>query len=388
MKRALPLVLLITGTVTILFGVLAVGAMIGWARAGHTPWPADLGRLEDLPSQFPKREPSASALRLAQLARPLGVDFAQKKTKADAGEGVANFVNGEQVRDVLVIGEPPAAVAEYIATHARAIDTVRDHLIRSNDIAWTVDLDKKFEAPLPNLLAHQHVVRLLVARALIRARTGDAGAWEDLHAASMLDRSLQRRPELLSQLISLHFARMINAAAWKLPLPAPGWLSELHAIDRRRLMLRGLQYDTWLLWRHGPEEVGGAWKFLTRPYLRVSVGNMAVHQRATAIELANVKACGFEGDEYFERRLKELSRWNIVGRIAVPNIGTVWSRVLRHEVEREATANALRARTGEPVSAESRCSDGSWRYDDGRISFTRAIPGIGKTDMPLALSLR
>ena len=388
MKRALPLLLLIAGTVTILFVVVAVGATIGWARAGHTPWPADLGRLEDLSSQFPKREPSASALRLAQLARPLGVDFEQKKTKAEAGEGIANYINGEQARDSLVIGEPPAAVAEYIATHAQAIDAVRDHLIRSNDIAWTVDLDKKFNAPLPNLLAHQHVVRLLVARSLIRARTGDAGAWEDLHAASMLERSLQRRPELLSQITSLHFAKMINAAAWKLPLPAPQWLSELHAVDRRPLMLRGLQHDTWLLWRHGPEEGGGPWKFLTRPYLRVSVGNMAVHQRTTAIELANVQTCGFEGDKYFERRVKGLPRWNIVARIAVPNIGTVWSRVLRHDAEREATANALRVRAGEPVSAESRCSDGTWRYEAGRLSFTRQIPPFGKHDMPLALSVR
>lgn len=389
MKRALPLLLIGVGTLAMLVLAVMVGSTTGWKGAGRQPWPASLGTLEQLPAHFPKREPSAEALRLAELARPLGIDFKMRKSKPDATrDAIAAFVHTEHVRNVPAIGGPPALVAAYVAKHEAAIDAVRDHILRSREIAWTIDLDKKFDAPLPNLLAHLNVVRVLVARALIRARSGDAAAWEDLRAAFLLERSLQPRPELISQLIALSLARSVNAAAWKLPLPAPGWLAELHADDHRRLLLRGLQYETWGAWRHGPDELNGPVGSISRPYARVSMGNLALHQREAAFEIMKLTVCRFDGNQFFQRRRKAIPDWNIPARIAVPNIGSSWSRALRYEAEREATANALRARAGEPVIAQSRCSDGSWRFDNGRLSFTGEIPPVGKHEMPLALSLR
>lgn len=63
-----------------------------------------------------------------------------------------------------------------------------------------------------------------------------------------------------------------------------------------------------------------------------------------------------------------------------------WSGVLRFEAEREATANALRVRAGQPAIESSRCSDGTRRSENGQISFTREIPAKEK-DMPLRLKL-
>lgn len=130
------------------------------------------------------------------------------------------------------------------------------------------------------------LARLLIARALIRGRSGDPDVWDDLRAVFKLERSVQSRPELISQLIALNIARAVNAVAWKMPLPAPAWLAELLATDYRRLLLRGMQHDAWLIWRHGPDEPESPFGPLARPYLRVSVGNLALHQRATALELA------------------------------------------------------------------------------------------------------
>lgn len=382
-KRALPLLLIAIATLAVSSAVASIAANAAWERAGTRPWPANLGSLQDFESNYPKRDPSADALRLVELARPLGIDFTTRNAQQrEPHVAIATFVHAEQERGVVAIGEPLALVAEFMTKQAAPIDAMRDHILQSREIAWAMDLDRKFDAPLPNLLAHLQVARLLATRAHLRARSNDAGAWEDLRAVSVLENHLHQRPELLSQLIALSLARTVNATAWKMPLPAPAWLADLRAVDRRRLMLRGLQHDAWLMWRHMPES---SW---SRAYLRASTGSMASHQRETAFGLASQTRCGFDGKAYFEQRMNALPSWNTVGRIATPNLGAVWSRTMRYEAEQEATANALRVRAGEAVETRSHCSDGSWGASDGRVAFSRTIPSVGQHEMPLALSVR
>jgi hypothetical protein len=383
MKRALWVLGIAVVSGLVLFAAAAVASNAAWKRAGRTEWPSRLGMLEELPARFPKAGPSAEALRLAELAKPLGLDFGQGKRRATAtDEAIANFVFAECARDVAGIEAPPAAVAGFLTQHAGAIDAVSAHLRQSRDIAWTVDLDQGFNAPTPNLVGHVRLSRVLVARALVRARSGDPGAWEDLEAASMLDRSLRRRPEMVSQIIALAFARTVNAAAWKLPVPAPGWHAEYQAIDRRRPLLQGLQTDSWTMWRNVPSEYSGP---LQRVHLRASIANLVMHQRETADEVSRQTACAFDGTAYAEKRAQDLPWWNTVGRIAFVN--APWNRVLRYQAEREATANALRVRSGQPVMELSQCSDGSWLSENGRIRFTREIASNEK-DMPLSLHIR
>jgi hypothetical protein len=353
MKRVLWILVIAAVAGVLLFVGAAEVSKAAWQRSGRTGWPAQLGMLEEVPARFPKHGPSAEALRLAELAKPLGLDFGRKPRSSATDEAIANFVDAEGVRDVAGIEAPPAAAAAFLTRHAGAIDAVAAHLRQSRDIAWTVDLDQGFNAPAPNLVAHVRLGRVLVARALVRARSGDAGAWEDLHAASMLDRSLQRRPELISQVIALALARTLNAAAWKLPLPAPAWHAEYQAMDRRRPLLQGLQTDSWILWRHVPSENSGP---LQRVHLRASIANLVMHQRDTADEISRQTACAFDGSAYAEQRVQDLPWWNTVGQIAFVN--APWNRVLRYEAEREATANALRVRSEQAVVEKSRCSDG------------------------------
>lgn len=384
MKRAHWILSIAVVSVVVLFAAVAVASNAAWRRAGRSEWPSRLGMLEELPARFPKHGPSAEALRLAQLAKPLGLDFGEGKPPVTAtDEAIANFVDAECARGVAGIEAPPAAVAGFLTQHAGALDAIGAHLRQSPDLAWTVDLDQGFSAPTPNLLAYVRLSRVLVARALVRGRRGDPGAWEDLHAASMLDRSLQRRPELISQIIALAFARKVNAAAWKLPLPAPAWHAEYHAMDRRGPLLQGLQTDSWIMWRHVPSEHSGP---LQRVHLRASVANLVLHQRETADEISRTKACAFDGTAYAEKRVKDLPWWNTVGQIAFVN--APWNRVLRYEAEREATANALRVRSGQTVVEKSRCSDGTWVFEAGRIRFTREIKPTSEKDMPLTLSAK
>ena len=67
-----------------------------------------------------------------------------------------------------------------------------------------------------------------------------------------------------------------------------------------------------------------------------------------------------------------------------------WQRAFRYRAEREATANALRARAGQPIEERSKCSDGAWSFDGKTLQFARPIqlPERRDTSMPLTLRVR
>lgn len=366
MKRALPLVAICGGLLLATGLAVAIGVDTAWKRAGRRAWPMDLGTLEDVPGRFPKRGAGAAALRLAELAKPFGGE----------GEPVTAFLYAEHERNTIEIGAPPAALTECLAANETRLDAIREHILRGGDFGWAVDLEAGVDAPVPDLPMHSAVVRTLVARALVRRD------WDDLRAAFLLARSLEPRPEVVSQVMEVELERTVNAAAWKLPLPAPFWVVELRGGDRRRDFLRAFMVQTWLNWQHANNSILLP---VARQYARAAAANFALHQRATAVGLVNRQECGFDATRYFEERIRRMPDWNFAGQLTMPNYGAVWSRVLKLDVEREATANALRVRAGQPVDPGSRCSDGTWRYADGRLRYTAELPRVTGNEMPLTL---
>ncbi|HEX6084705.1 MAG TPA: hypothetical protein VF266_09285 [Thermoanaerobaculia bacterium] len=370
MKRALPFILIPVASVALLFATIAFGVSSAWKRAGRAPWPMDLGTLEELPKQFPKRESGAAALRLAELAEPLVMED-------EADDPMRPFFYVEHERGEVVVGATPPQSAAFLATHEARLDEIRAHVLGGGDFGWAVDLGAGARKPMPGLLMYDSIVAPLVARALIR------GDWEDLHAAYLLVRGLESWPELIVQetVVSLH--RTINAAVWKMPLPAPEWVAEQQRTDHRRLFLRGLQTEAWQTWMRADR--------VRVPVLRqlflMSAGNLALHQQRTAMALANVTSCGFDATRFFEERMRKVPEWNTVGLTLLSNYGATWARVRKLDLEREATANALRIRAGQPIDPRSRCSDGTWRFEKGTLSYTAELPRVTDTEMPLTLVL-
>jgi hypothetical protein len=381
MKRALAVMAILAASLLVAALAVTGAAKAAWKRSGREPWPLSLGALEDVPRQYPKAAPTPAALRLIELGKPLSIEFTpkQRTPKHPLHDAIAGYVRAEQQRDRAEIGEPPAAVVAFLNEREREIDALRDHLLHGG-IGWEVDLGAGFDAPVPNLLGHMHASRLLIARALHRARGGDRRAWADLHAVSALERSLLSRPEMLCHLIAHAIARSVTAASWKLPPPAAP--SET-PVDRERLLLRALQHDTWLMWRFGVN-VRSPFGRVGQPYVWLSAANMATHQRDTAEQLARVTECGFDGKTFFDERVRALPPWNEFAKVVIPDVGAAWTRARRFAAEREASANALRLRAGLNVEPQSRCSDGRWLVENDRLRFSRELPA-GKTEMPLTL---
>ena len=371
--------LLFLGGATML---IVIGSKRAEHRAGEIEWPAELGKLKSVPRRYPAHETNAAALRLIELAKPLGITFDRND---DGLTQLTDYTREEVRRADAVIGEPPAEVSAFLAQHEAALDAVRDHLLAS-DVVWQFDPAAGFEMKPPHYGAHMRLTRMFVSRALVLAAADDAAAWRVLHAAWQLARSLVSRPEVFTQTIALAMMRQVSATAWKLPLPAPAWLEELHRVNLERNLAAAMQFEAWIMWAHRQSPFP-----VMRPLARLMVLNYVRHQRDSVAELMRVRDCAFDGKSFDERRLADVPRWNFAGNLWAGRIGALWARVFRFRAEREATTNIIRAAEGLPVSTASQCSDGTWRsaaVHDGyvMVAFSKEIAASMESDVAIPLT--
>jgi hypothetical protein len=332
----------------IVVSVLAV-ALVAWlflwlrnedavATSAAQPWPGGMGSLDAVADRWPFLKANDASVKLTALAKALPENAL-----------VDEFVEREIAHGQLTIGDPPTLPD---------LSAIRELLLRE-PIVWErrVQFDDTIVAEMRGV--QMRVARALVTSALARARGNDPAAWEDLHAAWKLARSLEEHPQMMAQTAVLTIARMINAVIWKMPLPAPAWLSELQKRDNVRPLLEAFQYQAaWYA-------KDGAW-FPTK-WLAESVDR----DREIAESLFNETRCDVN------------TPMNDLGT----DLSSVWRRAFRSRAEQEATANALRVRVGKSIETNSRCSDGTWSFDGTTLRFSREI-ATAAPDKPMPLVLQ
>lgn len=326
--------------------LLAVAVWVAsWFRAPEAvatsaarQWPGGLGTLDSVADPLPPRHANDASRKLTALANAL--------PKNEASD---SFVTREIARGELAIGEPPALPD---------VSAIRELLLRES-IVWERH-EEIGHAETQNLrVVQMTVARALVASALEKARANDPAAWDDLHAVWKLARSLDGHYQMMEQTAVLSMARMINAVAWKMPLPTPAWLAEVQERDNLRPLLEAFQHQTASYWKSGAE------MFPTKS-LAASVEN----DRRIAEELFKTTQCDVN------------ARMNDLGT----DLASVWRRAFRYRAEREATANALRVREGKSIETTSRCSDGGWTFDGKALRFPKPI-ALPDTSMPMTLHI-
>jgi hypothetical protein len=337
MKKALVVVAAIALVVWVISWFRTPEAV---AASAARPWPGGMGSLDAVAGRFPPLQANAASVRLAALANAL--------PKNDA---VGGFVAREIARGDLTIGKPPA-LAE--------VSAIRELLLREPIIWQRREGIGGDQASLAARARQQIVARALVASALAKARANDPAAWEDLHAAWNLALSLDGHPQLMAQTAALSMARMVNAVAWKMPLPAPAWLGELRERDNVRPLLEAFQYSAASYTEDG-----------LRIFPTKMLADSVEHDRLIAETLSNEKRCDVNAPA------------NELGT----DLTSVWRRAFRYRAEREVTANALRIREGKPIETASRCSDGGWMFDGTTLRFSREI-ATPAPDRPMPLVLR
>jgi len=309
------------------------------AAAAARPWPGNMGTLESVAGRYPPLEANDASVKLTALANAL--------PKNDA---VDNFVQREISRAELTIGQPPALPD---------VSAIRELLLHE-PIVWKRYYDIGGADVSAARTTQMTAARVLVASALTKARAQDPAAWDDLHAVLALARSLDAQPQMMMQTAAFSMLRMINAVAWKMPLPAPAWLGELQQRDDLQPLVEAFQYQAASYWKSGAQMFPTKW-----------LADSVEKDRRIAETLVNEKRCDVH--------------------IPMNDLGTdlsfVWRRAFRYRAEREATANALRIREGKPIETASRCSDGTWKFDGTTLRFSREIP-TAAPDRPMPLTLR
>ena len=321
--------------------------IVSWFRApkavatsGARSWPGGMGTLGSVAGRFPALQANGASVKLTSLANTL-----------PKSEAVDEFVWREIARGELTIGEGPAVPD---------VSAIRELLLREPIVWEREDGIGGGDAMNARRAMVLTVARTLVAAALAKARAGDAAAWEDLHAAWKLARTLDAHPQMMLQTASLTMTRMINAVAWKMPLPAPAWLAELQERDPVRPLIESFQYSA------ASYADSGSQLFPTK-----MLANDIEHDRAIAHELFSTTACDVN------------PRMNKLGT----DLTSVWRRAFRYRAEREAAANAVRVREGKPIETASRCSDGAWTFDGSTLRFSRQI-ATAAPDRPMPLVLK
>lgn len=338
MKKALVLVVAIALVVWVVSWFRAPGAV---ATSAARSWPAGMGSLDAALDRYPPLQANEASRKLTTLARTLTSDAA-----------VDDFVRREIARGELAIGEPPPPTD---------LTAIRELLLRER-IVWERPATISIGDPDASArrVVQMTVARALVASALTKARASDAAAWEELHAVWNLARTLDGDPQVMAQTAALSMQRMINAVAWKLPLPAPAWIGELQRRDALRPLLESFQHQSASYWKGGAEMFPTKW-----------LAGQVEHDRRIAEQLVGFTGCDV----------------NVPMNELGTDLTSVWRRAFRYRAEREATANALRVREKVPIETKSACSDGTWSFDGTTLRFSREIAS-GTSEKPMPLVLR
>jgi hypothetical protein len=303
-------------------------------------WPGQMGTLETVNERWPRLDANDASVRLTKLAEAL--------PKSD--NAVDDFVAREIKREDLTIDDPPTLPD---------VSSIRELLLKE-PIHWERHDEIGDQRATEMRTLQMTMAKALVANALSRAKGNDVKAWDDLYAVWKLARSLDNQPQLMLQTAALSMARMINAVAWKMPLPAPGWLTELQEHDDVLQLLDSFQHQAASYWKSGARWFPTKW-----------LADSIDHDRKIAADLYNFKGC-------------EVSTpMNQLGT----DLTSLWRRAFRYRAEREATANALRVREGKSIETVSRCSDGAWTFDGTTLRFNREI-ATAAPDNPMPLRLR
>jgi hypothetical protein len=411
-------VLVLIAVILVLLGV-ALGAVsalrVRDARAG---WDETLGPWEEIMRRYPATEANAAAIELERLAASLGVDITprhvdrlrptteQSQAFAPLKEDVFStylYPQLEQVRRGEIAALPPVLTA-YMQNHAGDLASLRSHLIGGPPPAWESDLSK-LAAPLPNLLGHLDLTKLLISLAFTHLHEGDvAGALENVEASFELARSLRDSPILICQLIMIAETRMqLGVLRHVRDLPE-AWIERMEAYDYRDAFLTSMKFEG-RIWLH-PEgylsgDPGDSWLQKTlalppmRSYTRLCLADVSAAWRARIVNLERVDAvCDRDLSSEGGDLNIPVPRWNAIGDLVVPNLSDAIYRLARLELDLELTrliaeADANHGISGEawlespPVHrASTACPDDRWLYsaDDGnlRIELSRQIAWPGQ----------
>lgn len=341
-------------------------------RAAETSWAESFGPLGDITAKFPAHATNAAAHALEESASSLGIELrprgelppddepGRKKTSDfnAVRAPLEKWVDHEAAKADGLPDAPPAAVAAYLASHADTLDAIEKSLLAGPAPDWAVDLAKLHAAPVPNVLGHMQLARVLVGRAEARAAAKDKRADESLRAAFTLTGALRGRPEVVSQAVSTAATRLELGAVRRIPVDAAAWRERLKTLDPRGGLLTSLRREAWVEYeaakglrqaRVGAGTLSGRLTVLLGSWReRVEAAGILDAWRTTLDAAAKSPVTDVEPRYLGETFQQTLERDGVRRKIAVPNLVESWRRANIATIEIRKTDELLAARASKP----------------------------------------
>ncbi len=351
-------------------------------------WRETLGSWEEIMARFPAREANEAALELEGLSAALGIDLAtrsyegrQRPSREDAREHdrakakIGNYLRRQLERPSRRVESPPRQVAAYLSQYAAELEAVRSWLLAGGEPLWEMKLEELWEAPIPNLLGHIDLQKLLCTDALSRIAEGDhEGALADLEASWRLNRSLLDSPVLITQLVAISISGMRAGALRHVEDVPEVWIERLSEHDYRASFIDTLLFESWL-WVQIDEESffsqrQDRWDRLlwavARPYTRFCMADISEKYRRAVVTLSQRKVlCDYKIGIRGTALDVPIAKWNLL-KDKVPNLAGAVERVARLELDLELTTKLLQ------LQAARRERDDRWPL---------ALPGIGTSEV-------
>ncbi len=356
---------------------------------------------------------NASAEAVAEGSRLLGIDFRQAKdaeggpsreaSQALSRAGAGTWLDAQIEDESAEIGEPPAALREYLELNRDALWTVVA-VVERGEPDWGSELfgeDGHLQLPFLPVL---RLERILVAAALVEEREGRSiEAGRALDAAWTLGRSVSSPGTLMNLLITIGAERMQVGALRKFRAPPLQWLGRLssdgpwkrmpdalreEAKLRRRSSEDSVNDDFSEVWRKASSAVAGSLE--KRSACDPSLGSdKEIWQPATKALAAETNASKRAIRDFYEANMGE-------------TVGNAVRRAARLEVDREMTLKVLQLRLDKESSRDgawpekmsdttsAACPEASYSYESTAETTLRFLGSVEapKGSLPLALRAR
>jgi hypothetical protein len=408
-------------------------AFVDWLGAyrmeqAERGWEETLGSWEEMVQRFPAREANAAALAVERLSAELGINTAQRhradgirptpgkvatyrSVKAEAGK----YLQSQIERTTRGVDPATTGLASYLDNHREELRALHEQLLHDETPRWEQHLELLYAAPVPNLVGLLELQRLMLADSVARYAEGDReGALSGLEASWHLNLALRDDPALITQLIAMAVARMQAGVVRQFDDLPDIWHERLSENDFRDSFLFALQVEAQgmmqmptALGREGNLLHLAIWN-VARPYNRLCAASLSDEMRRRLVRLSKAEALCSGDPGYHGADLNvPVPRWNLLGRLIVPNLGSSLERLARLELDTELSLKVLEVdsarrsnggqfpRTVEGIADSAACPEERWEYyvdPSGKMTilFSRELtwPNQPGTKLPTRFTVR